>query len=146
MVNFNPIKAQVLVNKIDSISQYFPFSADYIECPEFQNERYEWFYITDDSFSTEAERDTWLGLVCVTENKYLGGQNIHLSVLEVASPLRGLNIGTSITDRFIDIARKSGYDTLSLQVRNRDLLKFYRRFGFRDLILQGGMELQVLDL
>ena len=146
MVNFNPVQAQTLLNKITSISGYFPFSLDYINCPEFRSEKYEWFYITDDSFSSEEERQTWLGLVCVTENKFLAGSNLHLSVLEVASPLKGLNIGTSIVDRLIDIARKSGYDLLSLQVRDRDLLQFYRRFGFRDVVLQGGLELQVLDL
>lgn len=146
MINFNPIQADVLFNQIDKFSRYFPFAVDYIECPEFRTEKYEWFFITDDSFSTTEERETWLGLVCVTENKYLGGQNIHLSVLEVAEPLRNLNIGTSIVDRFIDISRRSGYETLSLQVRNRDLLRFYRRFGFRDVVLRGGMELEVLDL
>ena len=146
MINFNPIQAETLLRDINRFSTYFPFSVDYIECPEFRTERYEWFYITDDSFRTEEERTTWLGLICVTENKYLGGENIHLSVLEVAEPLRSLNIGTSIVDRFIDISRKSGYDKLSLQVRNRDLMRFYRRFGFRDVVLKGGLELEVLDL
>jgi hypothetical protein len=51
-----------------------------------------------------------------------------------------------LVDRFIDISRRSGYETLSLQIRNRDLLRFYRRFGFRDVVLKGGMELEVLDL
>lgn len=112
------------------VQEYFPLSKTYLSNDEFIQEKYEWFFITDDMFSREEEREAWLGMICVTEDKFIKKDNLHLSVLEVANPIRGLNIGTRIVSSLIDIARKNGYTTLSLQIQNPELLKFYIRFGF----------------
>lgn len=146
MILFNPISAEDLYKQSKNISEVFPFAWEYINSSVFRQDRYEWFYITDDSLSTEDARNTWIGLVCVTENKYYTNGNLHLSVLEVAEPLRGLHFGTAIMDKLIDIARNSNYVSFTLQARTPDLVGFYRRFEFRTDYARGGIELQVLDL
>lgn len=148
MIKLNSIKINDIIgNRVTygNIDTYFPFSKKYIDSPEFQNEKYEWFYITNDEFRNKEEQNTWIGLVCLTENKYVPSDNLHLSVIEVASPILGLNIGTEILDRIIDIARDNNYKTLTLQIQDANLIKFYVRFGFAyDNI--GGRDVYVLYL
>lgn len=140
MIVFNPISINNLRNgeAYKNVIDYFPFSKKYIDSYEFGDKKYEWFFITDDSLRTDVEKNTWLGIVCLTENKYVLEDNLHLSVIEVASPIKGLNIGTRILNRIIDIGVKNYYNTLTLQIQDKELLKFYVRFGFtKDDNLEG---------
>lgn len=149
MIELNHIKTEDLL-KISGLESIFPFSMIYLNELEFRMPKYEWFYITDSGFNTPEERATWIGLICVTEDKYIYGENLHLSVLEVAKPLRGLTIGTKIVNKLIDVSRENLYTTLSLCVKNDkddrdDLIRFYKRFGFQEQNVQG-QEVFVLDV
>lgn len=145
MIQLNIINAEELKNS-DEVKSVFPFSCKYLENPEYCQKKYEWYYITDNFFNDPAEREAWLGLICVTEDKFIYGDNLHLSVIEVAEPIRGLSVGTKIIDRLIDVARQNEYTTLTLHCKNDDLLGFYNRFGFEEVRNDGGMSFHQLKL
>lgn len=145
MLKLNKISPIELRNS-DSIETLFPLASMYLLDPLFIQPKYEWFYITDDRFSTDEERNTWLGLICLTEDKFIYGDNLHLSVLEVAEPIHNLGVGTSIVNMIIDVAMKNYYKTLTLQLRDSSLESFYERFGFKKNQNNGGVEFYQLNL
>lgn len=145
MIELNKVENSELL-KVKGLQDVFPFAARYISSPEYQQQKYEWYYITDNGFNTPEERSTWIGLICVTDDKYIYGDNLHLSVLEVATPIRGLSIGTRIVDRLIDIARENEYKILTLHMKEDSLIGFYSRFGFKKMIAKGGVELYALEV
>ena len=68
MLNLTQVKATELKN-VSGLQEVFPFSYKYLCNPEYLQEKYEWYYITDDQFNDPEERETWLALICVTEDK-----------------------------------------------------------------------------
>lgn len=132
MIQLMPLDPQKFVDTKNS-NFFFPLVTEYLTSgkwsDEYWHDNYEWFYITDDSFESEEAKHTWIGIVCLTEARF--ENNLHLSVFEVAKPIRGLSIGTEIMDYLIDLGMKNHYRTMSLQVREPSLISFYKRFGFR---------------
>lgn len=145
MLNLTQVKAEELKN-VSGLQDVFPFSYKYLCNPEYLQEKYEWYYITDDQFNDPEERETWLALICVTEDKYIYGDNLHLSVIEVASPIRGMCVGTRVINKLMEIALDNNYTTLTLHVKDPALTSFYERFGFREVQNLGGMVFHQLDL
>lgn len=139
MLNFAPISAEQ-ISETENIEKLFPMVMEYLDKSgpwgeTYWNEDYEWFVVCDDSFETESERKTWLSIVCLTEKRF--ENNLHLSVFEIAAPLHSLGLGTKVMSSIIDIGLKNHYGTLTLQVRNPKLVKFYQRFGFKPEIVNG---------
>ena len=135
MIQLNPISPEKLVNT-PNISQIFPLAMEYLTSGKwgdtYWQPQYEWFYITDNSYEDFAAQRTWLGIICVTDESNIIFQGeMHLSVLEVAKPIKGMGIGTEIVDRLIDIAMECNYECMTLQIRNPNLAHFYERFGFK---------------
>lgn len=145
MIYLNEIKATEL-KSTPGFEEIFPFSLQYLNNAEFCQSKYEWYYITDDQFNDPKERETWLAIICVTEDKYIYGDNLHLSVIEVAEPLQGLYIGTKVIDKLIDVARQNQYTTLTLHIKDKKLESFYKRFGFEEVRNDGGMTFHQLEL
>lgn len=145
MLNLTQVKAEELKN-VSGLQDVFPFSYKYLCNPEYLQEKYEWYYITDDQFNDPEERETWLALISVTEDKYIYGDNLHLSVIEVASPIRGMRVGTRVINKLMEIALDNNYTTLTLHIKDPALTSFYERFGFREVQNLGGMVFHQLDL
>lgn len=145
MLNLTQVNAKELKN-VSGISEVFPFSYQYLCNPEYCQEKYEWYYITDDQFNTQEERETWLALICVTEDKLIYGDNLHLSVIEVALPIQGMQVGTRVVNKLIEIALQNNYKTLTLHAKSERLKGFYERFGFEEVRNDGGLTFHQLNL
>lgn len=145
MINLTQINPKEL-KTVSGLSEVFPFSLQYLSKPEYVQDKYEWYYITDDQFNDPEERETWLALICVTEDKYIYGDNLHLSVIEVASPIQGMNVGTRVINKLIEVALQNNYTTLTLHIKNPELTSFYERFGFEEVRNDGGMVFHQLKL
>lgn len=142
LTQVNPLE----LKSVNGLQDVFPFSVMYLNDTEFVQDKYEWYYVTDDQFNDPEERETWLALICVTEDKYIYGDNLHLSVIEVASPIRGMCVGTRVINRLIEIALANNYTTLTLHIKDPNLTSFYERFGFREVQNLGGVVFHQLDL
>lgn len=131
MIVLTPISPQQ-ITETPNISELFPLAMEYLTSGKWDDtywqDDYEWFVLTDDELQTDAERHTWLGLMCVTEKRFEGG--LHLSVFEVAKPIRRLGMGTKLLSRLIDVCLQQHYEFLTLQIREPQLIQFYKRFGF----------------
>lgn len=145
MLNLTQVKPLELKN-VSGLEEVFPFSYKYLCNIEYLQDKYEWYYVTDDQFNDPEERETWLALICVTEDKYIHGDNLHLSVIEVASPIQGMRVGTRVINRLMEVALDNNYTTLTLHVKNPDLAPFYERFGFKEVQNLGGVNFHQLDL
>ena len=145
MLNLTIVNPTELKNMRD-LQEIFPFSYKYLCNPEYLQDKYEWYYVTDDQFSDPGEREAWLALVCVTEDKYIYGDNLHLSVIEVAAPIQGMCVGTRVINKLIDIALANNYSTLTLHIKDPKLTSFYERFGFKEVQNLGGLTFHQLDL
>lgn len=131
MIILNPIDAKQ-ITETPNISELFPLAMEYLTSgkwgEEYWKDDYEWFVLTDDELDSDALRHTWLGLICVTEKRFEGG--LHLSIFEVAKPIRRLGMGTKLLSKLIDVCLQNRYDILTLQIREPKLINFYKRFGF----------------
>lgn len=131
MIIFNPIEPQQIIDT-PNISELFPMVVEYLNSGKwgktYWGEDYEWFVLTDDELETDTLRRTWLGIICVTEKRFSGG--LHLSIFEVAKPIRRLGMGTKLLSKLIDVCLQNKYEMLTLQVREPGLIGFYKRFGF----------------
>ena len=73
MIELNSITANELLNTADFTS-LFPMSFEYLD-PNgkaktlYHSDMYEWFFITDTDYE-KYDSNLWLGLFCITENKY----------------------------------------------------------------------------
>ena len=98
-------------------------------------------------YKNESERKTILAIICVTDEWFEKLENdFHLSVFEVATPIRNIGIGTRILDSIIDLAIKYHYNTMSLQVREKGLIPFYTRFGFHEEFIDPDFSYFVLNI
>lgn len=145
MLNLTQVFPKDLKN-LSGFQELFPFSYHYLCNPEFVQDKYEWYYITDDQFNDPEEREAWLAMICVTEDKYIYGDNLHLSVIEVASPIQGMNIGTRVINKLMEVALQNNYKTLTLHVKDPNLKSFYERFGFEEVTNDGGLTFHQLIL
>lgn len=148
MIQLIPITANEIL-QLDEVETLFPMvSLDYLKRGDYYfDEKFEWFLVTDDKYKTESERKTILAIICVTDSWHTNLDNdFHLSVFEVASPIRHFGIGTRILDSLIDTAIKYHYKTMSLQVREKSLSPFYTRFGFHEEIIGPGVSCFILNL
>ena len=148
MIQLIPITANEIL-QLPDVNQLFPMvSLDYLKRGDcYFDEKFEWFLVTDDKYKNESERKTILAIICVTEDWYDNLQNdFHLSVFEVATPIRNIGIGTRILDHLIDLAVKFHYKTMSLQVRENNLIPFYKRFGFHEELVGPGISCYILNI
>ena len=148
MIHLNQITPNEIISFQD-VDKIFPMSVnDYLKRGDtFFDNKYEWFFVTNDKYKTDAERKTMISLICLTENwwdEYLEN-DLHISVFEVAAPIKNMGIGTEIMDYIIDMAVKYHYSSISLQVREPNLKHFYTKFGFREVKI-GNIPFFILDL
>ena len=134
MIQLIPISAKEIL-QLPEVEKLFPMTTqDYLKRDDYYfQDKFEWFLVTDDKYKNESERKTILAIICVTDEWFEKLENdFHLSVFEVATPIRHIGIGTRILDSLIDLAIKYHYNTMSLQVREKGLIPFYTRFGFHE--------------
>ena len=134
MIQLIPISAKEIL-QLPEVEKLFPMTTqDYLKRDDYYfQDKFEWFLVTDDKYKNESERKTILAIICVTDEWFEKLENdFHLSVFEVATPIRNIGIGTRILDSLIDLAIKYHYNTMSLQVREKGLIPFYTRFGFHE--------------
>lgn len=148
MIQLIPITANEIL-QLPEVEKLFPMvSLDYLKRGDcYFQEKFEWFLVTDDKYKNESERKTILAIICVSDEWYERLENdFHLSVFEVATPIRNVGIGTRILDSLIDLAIKYHYNTMSLQVREKSLIPFYTRFGFHEELIGPGFSCFILNI
>ena len=108
-----------------------------------------WLYFTISNMKETIEMfgNTGTTMTNLSKGKFEKLENdFHLSVFEVATPIRNIGIGTRILDSLIDLAIKYHYNTMSLQVREKGLIPFYTRFGFHEEFIDPDFSYFILNI
>lgn len=127
MIHLESINAQKLMQQ--PILSYFPLCRCYLSEPLFSQPQYEWFMATDDQFEADLKFLPY-GIVCVTENKFLPSDNMHISCIEISTEVRSMGLGSALMNYLIATALDNDYKYVTLQIREPHLETYYNRFGF----------------
>jgi|SRR5574344_513328 GNAT superfamily N-acetyltransferase len=114
-------------------AEIFPYSQKYIENSKFRNCDWDSFY--------DDDCDLPIALTILKDDDEMR-DTLHISLLEVAVPIRGLGYGLKVLNTIINLANTNGYKYITLHMAEPGLYNFYKKVGFTyagdndDLILE----------
>jgi GNAT superfamily N-acetyltransferase len=119
---FYSVDYRDIIKEIDE--KNFDIVPRYLKEPLYQADNYEWFYIGYKDYDVPA------AIICLTENRYKEN-SLHLSVFQVAEPIRGLGIGGQVIRALIKFAIQQNFNSFTLLAMNDSLYSYYQKFGLK---------------
>jgi ribosomal protein S18 acetylase RimI-like enzyme len=113
----------------------FPLAFSYLE-PEYngtyESDKYQWYEVARESDELHSGETPVIALVCLDQEfNHILPNSLHISVIEVRAEDQHKGYGTRVMKMLIQLATGL-VQVVTLQTRERSLVKFYKKLGFRE--------------